>query len=62
MTQEGLSTAGGFLTTAWSISKLRKVLYPSTLMKAAVKVAGNEKKTRENGNEDTKDPLTQNSK
>ena len=31
-------------------------------MKAAVKVAGNEKKTRENGNEDTKDPLTQNSK
>lgn len=62
LTQEGLNTAGGFLTTAWSVAKLRKVLQPSTFMKVAGKVANQEKKARENGNKDSKDPSTQNLK
>lgn len=46
-TQEGLQSAGGFLTTAWTVSKLRKVFYPSSfLAKSAVKVAGEELKSR----------------
>lgn len=46
LTHEGFNTAGGFLTTAWTVSKLRKVFYPTSMVKGAAKVAGADQKAR----------------
>lgn len=58
LTQEGFNTAGGFLTTAWTVSKLRKVFYPSSLAKSAAKVAGDERNAKSYSDKDGKDPST----
>ncbi|MCO5593192.1 hypothetical protein L7F22_047199 [Adiantum nelumboides] len=45
-TQQGFNAVGGFLTTAWTVSKLRKVFYPSNFVKSAAKVHGDEKRLK----------------
>eukprot|EP00250_Pteridium_aquilinum_P014276 c21884_g1_i1 orf=854-2224(-) len=47
VTEHGFNAVGGFLTTAWTVSKLRKVFYPSSLVKTAAKVAGDDRRLKD---------------